>query len=148
VKSVAILFYLCIISCCAIAQSAHSLKIKEYNFYSFSSDIKSSNPELFKFSNAVTHPEFGSLPYNAGCLTCFEVLEKRTDDERYFLKDSSNGSEFFIQKSYTPMHYKDSEGRWITIDPRIKKVGDKKFIASQQQFPVGIDLEKRVHFNC
>ncbi len=113
----------------------------QINFYSFSPEIKSNTAELSKFSNEKLHPEYGTLPYNAGCTDCFEIIEKRTADERYFLKDSTNGTEFTIQKSYLPMHYKDADGRWITTDSRIKKTGDKKFAALQQPFPVEIDLE-------
>ncbi len=129
---------------------------KEINFYSFSPEIKPNTTELSKFSKEKLHPEYGQLPYNAGCDGCFEIIEKRTGDERYFLKDSTNGTEFTIQKSYLPMHYKDAAGRWITIDSRIKKSGEKKFAALQQPFPVEIDLEngftslvgeKKIKFN-
>ncbi len=115
---------------------------KENNFYWFTPLLKSNSTELTEFSKAISHPEFGTLPYNAGCVDCFELIEKRTEDERYFLKDSSEGRAFTIQKSYLPIHYKDSVGRWITIDSRIKKVGEKKFTSPHQPFPVEIDLEK------
>ncbi|TSA51472.1 MAG: hypothetical protein D4R43_00680 [Sphingobacteriales bacterium] len=126
---------------CSHAQIVVPVSERNYNFYSFTPEIKANTTELEKFSNEIFHPEYGLLPYNAGCSNCVEILEKRKSDERYFLKDSTNGTEFTIQKSYLPMHYKDAEGKWITIDPRIKKICDKKFAASQQQFPVEIDLE-------
>lgn len=40
------------------------------------------------------------------------------------------------------MHYKNAEGQWLTIDPRLKRLSDKVFIAQQQPFPVEINLEK------
>ncbi len=140
-KSIFALFFLIAFSFCCSAQIIVPIQQQTFNLYSFSPEIKSNQSDLLKFSQEKSHPEYGTLPFNAGCENCFEVLEKRTADERYFLKESSDGTEFFIQKSYTPMHFKNAEGRWVTIDSRIKKISDKKFTAAQQQFPVEIDLE-------
>ena len=130
------------ISVCAFAQIAVPLQQKINNLYTTSPEVKADNSEIEKYSNEISHPEFGLLPYNAGCNECFEIIEKRKEDERYFLKNNTNGSEFAIQKSFAPMHYKNAEGQWLTIDPRLKRLSDKVFSAQQQPFPVEINLEK------
>ena len=42
--------------------------------------------------NFENHPEFGFLPFNAPCEDCFEVIEKRTSNTRYYLKENSKGT--------------------------------------------------------
>jgi hypothetical protein len=130
---------------------------KVNNFYSFTAEKNAAGEELSHYSTETSHPEFGKLPYNSGCIECMEILEKRTADERYFLKTGTNGKEFFVQKSFSPMHYKDAAGRWITIDPRIKSISAKIFSALQQPSPVEINLmegfsslhvlDKKIDFN-
>ncbi len=155
-KRILLVFLFSVFPICLFAQTGVPLQQKVYNFYTFSTDIKSNLIALDSFSNDKSHPEFGVLPYNAGCRDCFEILEKRKEDERYFLLNGKEGKEFAIQKSFTPMHYKDANGNWITIDPRIKKVNEKYFNAMQQPFPVEMDLEngftslqglKKIFFN-
>ena len=135
-----VVFISLLIGICGTAFSQTTLLPRTYNFYSFSKTIKVDQNELQRFSNFKNHPEYGSLAFNSGCTDCYEVLEKRTADERFFLKNGSNGKEFFIQKSYTPMHFQNAEGEWLTIDPRIKPCGENIFKASQQVSPTEINL--------
>src|SRR5687767_6137425 len=54
-----------------------------------------------------SHPEFGVLPFDAQCSDCIELIDKRTPDSRYFIKNGTGGNVFYVQKSYGPMHYYD-----------------------------------------
>ncbi len=125
------------------AAKGQKMQVYKPNLYSFIEDKKTPSFELFSGSNKDTkHPESGILPYNAGCRDCYELIERRTQSERYFVKENSDGKKFYMQGAYGPLHYKDLNGRWITIDPRIKPDGEKRFIANHQPFPVTIDLDK------
>ncbi|MEI7801980.1 MAG: PKD domain-containing protein [Bacteroidota bacterium] len=139
-KQVVFLILFSLLSVCAFAQINVPLQQRQYNFYSFSRDTKADPTEVDSSSSSKNHPEYGLLPFNAGCHDCVEILEKRKEDERYFIMNGSNGKEFAIQKSFTPLHYKDVNGKWITIDHRIRKVNDRYFTATQQPFPLEIDL--------
>lgn len=140
-KPVVTLILFSVLFIAARCQTIVPLEAKYYNLYSFTPEKFIDKNELSKLSNENSHPEFGILPFNAGCSECMEILEKRTSDERYFVKPGTDGKNFFIQKSYSPMHFKDATGEWMTIDPRIKKNADKLFTAMQQPFPVVLDLQ-------
>lgn len=87
------------------------------------------------------HPELNSLPWNAPCQDCHEVLEKRTINSRYFISNTQGRNEFYQQKSYTPIHYKNSDGYWITIDKRLRKKGPHFYRVDHPYVPVEIDME-------
>ncbi len=151
-------FYIFVFLCfCFHARAQSAMDPKVNNFYSFTTEKITNSTELSKYSKDKSHPEFSKLPFNSGCTECFEILERRTADERYFLKEGTEEREFFTQKSFTPMHYKDANGRWITIDPRIKPIGSKIFSAPQQPVPSVINLnegytslqiaDKKIQFN-
>jgi gliding motility-associated-like protein len=100
--------------------------------------------EVFEFNKQeyFDHPELGKLPFNAGCDDCFEILQERTIDSRLFYKKHTNGSEFYKQQFYGPVHFQNEKQQWVTIDPRLKpsKQSPNIFSALQQPLPVVIDL--------
>lgn len=114
-----------------------------FNFSSFTTRQKNKSIEYSKYLSAEVkdHPEAGSLPYRRPPVDdCFEVLQKRDAFSRYFIKENSNGSRFFLQRSEAAINYQDKNGFWREIDHRLKKTDDKIFIADQQPSPVSIDL--------
>ena len=94
--------------------------------------------------NFEQHPEYGILPYNAQCEDCFEIIEKRTSNTRYFIKENSQGTKFYSQASMNDLHYKNEKGEIITIDPRLKPVSGKTGIyrANQQPDPTELNMQK------
>lgn len=87
-------------------------------------------------------PEFGRLPFNAQCGDCYELLQERTINTRLFYKNGTDGSTLYKQQSYGPLHYKDENKQWRTIDDRLKQVKDApgRFEAMDQPIPVIVDL--------
>ena len=87
------------------------MKVKQYNLSSFSKTEKIISEELKNLTPKAQqqHPEFGILPYNAQCNDCVELLQKRTEHERYFVKNGSKGKHFYAQKSLQPLHYKNEK---------------------------------------
>jgi hypothetical protein len=100
-------------------------------------DIQSVPEQAFlpdeKFQN---HPEFGVLPYNSPCKDCFELIERRTETTRYFVKRGSEGAGFFEQTSFGALHVKDANGFWVSVDSRLKKSGNGIYRATNQLHPV------------
>lgn len=86
------------------------------------------------------HPELGVLFADAPSGTCFEDLSKRTERTKTFIKKGTNGSGLFIQSSTDPMHYKDNNGDWLTINSLLAPSGSKGIYAAHQQLsPVVIN---------
>lgn len=114
-----------------------------YNFTSFSEKHNSRSAEMESLTDPAlrSHPEYGVLPYNAPCEDCFELLEKRTEQGRYFVDNGTGGGRFHVQKSYGNIHYKDAAGRLITIDPQLYPTAEPGvYAASQQPVPTRLDL--------
>jgi hypothetical protein len=121
------------------------MQVKQYNLTSFSATEKNVSDELKKLTpqHLQQHPEFGALPYNAQCNDCIELLQKRTEHERYFVKNGSNGNHFYAQKSLQPLHYKNENQEWITIDWRLFPQGNEIFKAPYQNFPTAYNANTK-----
>lgn len=117
---------------------------KIINFESFTPE----NPvaiseELMQFTNTsfYSHPEFGKNPYDTPCEDCIELVDRRTENSRYFIKKGSLGSYFFKQTSSGDLHYKNEKGEFISVDARLKPTGvDGIFIAKNQNFPTSLNM--------
>ena len=80
------------------------------------------------------------MPYNAPCTDCVELVDKRTESTRYFVKNGSNGAVFYSQQGYSPIHFKNNQGQWRSIDIRLKPDNiPHTFTAPNQNLPVKID---------
>ena len=113
------------------------------NFNSFSQRIASSKEAWKKFNKPAdySHPEFGVLVPDAPCKECVELLDRRKADERVF-RSYKDPDEILVQKSLGDMsHLKD--GRWITIEDRLKPVGQGQYRSDYYVEPVGIDANQR-----
>lgn len=126
---------------------SQQMRVKQPNFKSFHSTQKISSTELIKQlapAIAKAHPEFGTVPFNAQCADCAELIEKRTIDSRQFI-DAYDAGHTYSQKSYFPLHYKKSENDiWRTIDHRLRADANQPgvFTANDQPCPTKIDLNK------
>lgn len=141
-----ILFTL-IISVCVLNAFGQQMQVKVPNFKSFRKDAKLLTPTLAKSSSAEAkqHPEYGIVPFNTQCNNCVELVDKRTVDSRLFI-DANNSGHFYSQKSYLPLHYKQSENDiWRTIDPRLHpdEANPGVYIAEHQPVPAKCDLNRK-----
>jgi len=125
------------VSSLQIIAGENPMRVKQFNFYSLPETPQNITVELLQLTPQAyrQHPEFGQLPFNAQCTDCIELLHKRTEHERYFIKNGSNGNHFFAQKSLFPLHVKNNKGEWITIDERLRKISADEYAALNQQFP-------------
>ncbi len=102
-------------------QEAYGLpQVKELNFSTFSPPFsKIISQELLNHTNSEfrNHPELGKLPYDAPCTDCYEIIEKRTSNTRFFIKNGTEGTKFYSQASLNDMHYKNEKGEILTINP-------------------------------
>ncbi|MBC8047671.1 MAG: T9SS type A sorting domain-containing protein [Fimbriimonadaceae bacterium] len=131
----------------ACVVNAQEMAVWQPNLVSFTGKNIFITNELMSLSSAEAqaHPEFGMLPYNAPCTDCFELIDKRTPDHRYYIKPGSSGNEFYSQSCFGDFHYQDELGRWISYDPRLTadKTEDNVYLAIHQETPTEIDLENK-----
>lgn len=117
------------------------------NLKSFSRDEKKITSELASQTAAQfkTHPEYGVRPFNAPCQDCFEVLDKRDENHRYFVKEGTDGNVFYAQTAYNALNYTDARGILRTIDYRLRPVTGQSgvFSAPHQPFPVTVNLNDK-----
>jgi len=126
---------------------AQGMHVKQYNYTNFISDKKVVTPTLEKLSSplAKQHPEYGILPYNAQCAECTELIDKRTENTRFYVDPTAPGHTY-SQTSYFPLHYKTSANDvWHTIDKRLMPVAGKPgvFAAPNQRVPTACDVINR-----
>jgi gliding motility-associated-like protein len=122
--------------------------VKKPNLSGFSWAAKRVTPVLDTMSSlaAKQHPEYGILPFNAQCRECVELIDKRTVDTRFFVDPYVPGHTF-TQKSYFPLHYKNSaDDIWRTIDPRLEPdtTNPGVYAANRQPVPTKCDLNQKI----
>ncbi len=92
------------------------------------------------------HPEIGMKWEGAPEGDCFEILSKRTEINKTFVKKGTNGTDIYTQTASAPIHYKDEKGNWRTIrtllEPDNKKPG--VYAAYEQPAPISIDTRQGV----
>ena len=83
---------------------------------------------LNKTKDAIAHnkgfendPELGMLFPGAPCSNCYELIGKRTERQKYFVTEGSDATKFILRSSVSPIHYKDSHGRWRTITNQLQQ---------------------------
>lgn len=140
-RKIVFLFALCLQGLFGFSQGGMSTK--QFNFTSFSEDKKASSPLLDKHSSAQAklHPEYGVLPYDAKCTDCMELIDQRSAFSRQYI-DTKRAGHTYSEESYFPMHYRDQQNRWRTIDYRLRPVPAKRdvYAATHQRLPVKFDL--------
>ncbi len=121
------------------------MQTKVYNYTKFTSksspditeELMKQTPEELR-----SHPEFGFLPYDAPCDDCFELLDKRTDTSRMFVRKGTNGSYFYSQGFYGTPHF-DKEGYKLSLDPRLIKKSDGKYVSKRLVTPTVLNINER-----
>jgi hypothetical protein len=144
-KGLVISFVLTVNLLCFHVQAQEGMHVQEFNFTTLT---PIQTPEITNELLALTpvavhqHPEFGILPFNRQCDSCIELVDRRTANSRYYVKKGSGGNSFFIQQCYGNLHYADSQGNWLTIDPRLKPdpSGPGLYRASHQPVPAALNL--------
>ncbi len=121
---------------------------KKYNFSSFSEREQLITEEMRELvpDSLHDHPEFGSIPYKAPCEDCFELIQKRTDSTKLFVKKDSQGKHYFSQATLGKVHYKE-DGFLMTYDPRLEKKSSNYYESEKQGTPTFINTgEKNTGF--
>ncbi len=93
-----------------------------------------------------THPELGLLYAGAPCDDCYEVLDKRTEKTKTFAALGTNGSHIWIQSSTEPMHYKNEQGQWLTIQPELAPLPGRNNVFSSVASPWPVTIDARAGF--
>ncbi len=94
-----------------------AMEMEPANYKKFLYPYRDSDTEILTLNRGFEkHPELGMLYYGAPSENCFEDLAKRTEKTKTFIKKGTNGSGLYVQSSTEPMHYKDANGDWITIN--------------------------------
>ncbi len=116
---------------------AQNMHVKVPNYFSFTQTERRVSSNLLRESSTAArqHPEFGILPYNAQCTNCVELIDRRTIDSRWFI-DPANSAHTFSQQSIFPLHYKNSDGVWSTIDGRLKPLKGRTGVYASLNQPV------------
>jgi gliding motility-associated-like protein len=128
----------------AIAQNpAKGPEAKSFNFTTPTEIKRIKLPEGLYDENSAwrKHPEFSTLPYNSPCEDCHELIERRTESTRYFVQNGSEGKTFFEQTAYGPLHIKNAEGFWVSIDARLVYEPGARLSARNQTHPFTISLQ-------
>lgn len=121
------------------------MKEKEYNYTSFTnSSVAKITDEMKQLIplELQSHPEFGILPYGAPCDDCFELLQKRKDSSRVFVKNGSNGTVTYTQAILGTYNF-EKNGQMISFDPRLKLHSPKIYRSDKQEAPTVLNINER-----
>lgn len=119
-----IVFFFILISAVQFVFAQQEMHVKKNDYTSFTDDEakkiipqKIISQELLENTPAQfrANPDFGILPVNAP-KDCYELIQKRKVDSRYYVKNNSEGKQFFIQQAYGPINYVDNNGNMRAID--------------------------------
>ncbi len=98
----------------------------ENNYSSFSQVSFNRNPEVAQNNKGYENdPELGVLYPDAPCTSCYELLNKRTETQKYFVKEGTQSNHFYLQSGSSPIHYKDANGKWRSINNHLEPSSSK-----------------------
>ena len=142
-RSLFLAIFFCFTSIAIFGQEAMpAMESNGVNYSSFHSIKNANQSELLQFSSAQGHPEYGTLPYNAPCENCIELIEERTQYTRTFLTTGKNGKEIKSQKGYAPLHYQNTQGQWITYNPNLKPQATGVYSVNNQFYEISINISQ------
>lgn len=142
--SITLLF--CCYGIANFAQHQEGMVAGKPNYSTFTTFESILDEEVKSFNSGFeNHPEVGVLFANSPCDDCFEIIEKRTLDSKYFVKKGTQGSYVYQQTGLDPMHIKDANGDLKTIISTLSPDPNKPFqySALQQPIPVHINAEEQ-----
>jgi gliding motility-associated-like protein len=125
--------------------AADGMEVKQNNYSSFTSSTRATSLDAWQKlnkENYYNHPEFGTVPSDFACQDCVELMDRRTVDSRYFVK-ANDTTKFYIQKAFGELHTQKN-GEWITIDHRLKPIGNGIFESDYYLNPIKIDVANGV----
>ena len=99
-------------------------------------------------------PEAGILFDNAPCSNCYELIGKRTEYSKTFLREGTSGldggKDVLVQTSSSPMHMKDKLGNWLTVQPALSPddMHHGVYAATSQEVPVTINTNNADNFSA
>ncbi|CAN5146214.1 hypothetical protein BH09BAC5_BH09BAC5_08370 [soil metagenome] len=99
------------------------------------SELDSLTPQNFHSS-----PDYGILPENVPCSDCIELIQKRTSDSRYYIKNGTGGKTFYVQTSMGNINYVDSAGWMREINPSLKTPVAGIYKAENQPLPSTLNM--------
>ena len=85
-------------------------------------------------------PELGILFANAPCNDCYELIDRRTETQKFFVRTGTDARQFILQTGSKPLHYKDNNGRWRTITDQLEKDNTHTGIYSVNGRPVHVKI--------
>ncbi len=119
------------------------------NYKTFSAKKKNNTVEAMVANRGYErHPEIGMLFAEAPCDNCYELIGKRTETTKTFLKEGTSGTDggkdIMVQTASGPMHYKDAAGNWRTITSELEADGARPgiYAATEQPVPVVINTNR------
>ena len=91
------------------------------------------------------HPEIGMLFAETPCDNCYELIGKRTETTKTFIKEGTGGKDIMEQTSTMPMHYRDAAGNWRTIKSQLAADNAHAgvYAAYEQESPIAINTAGR-----
>jgi len=139
-KRISFFFLLAILANGAFAQQ--QMRVKKNDYTTFAEEQTSITPELIQLTPAAfqSHPDFGIPPVNTpdGYI---ELIQRRTLDSRYYIKNNSGGDEFAIQKSAGAINYYDADGNLRAMDFSLHQTSTPGiYAAAAQPLPTKIDF--------
>ena len=111
------------------------------NYTWFTAPFKNNSAEAIA-ANAgyAQHPEVNLLFAETPCDNCYELVGKRTETSKTFIKEGTAGKDIMQQTSTMPMHYRDAAGNWRTIKTHLQPAGTAGvFAANEQEAPVSVN---------
>ncbi len=124
--------------------SMAQMEPQQYNLFDFSSHIVVTT-ELDSLTSQAgkEHPEYGILPQYTPCEDCVELVERRTENTRYFITNGSRGTHFWQQTANGPLHYLTPEGYWLSYDGRLSPSGEGIYNSPHQATPTTLDVNNK-----
>jgi hypothetical protein len=117
---------------------------QQYNLFDFSSHMTVTS-ELDSLTGQFwqEHPEYGVLPRYTPCEDCVELVERRTENTRYFIANGSKGTHFWQQTANGPLHYLSPAGYWLSFDGRLSPSGEGVYTSPHQVTPTMLDVNNK-----
>jgi trimeric autotransporter adhesin len=114
------------------------------NYTYFTQPYQNEHAEVLQHNQGFEqHPELGQLFAETPCNDCYELIGSRTAYSKTFVKEGTEGRDIMQQTSSAPMHYKDAQGRWMTVHSQLMRERAGVYSALQQETPVRISMEAR-----
>jgi gliding motility-associated-like protein len=118
--------------CTVRAKNGMNTTPRNYTF--FTSPYKDATSEAVQRNQGYEHhPELGMLFAETPCDNCYELIGKRTEISKTFIKEGTGGKDMMQQTATSSMHFKDAEGNWRTIKTQLQPANGKGIFTALDQ---------------